>query len=70
MTVRQVLVLLAYLFLLLISIPWYWPAGDLRHVFGIPLWVVTVISVGLMVSILTSWNLLTDDDQNQSEGDE
>jgi hypothetical protein len=55
---------LAYLVLLALVIPWYWPAGDTRHAFGFPLWALASLAAVLATSIFTAYIYLSsiDDD--------
>ena len=50
---------LVYLVLLTMMIPWYWPAGDTRHAFGFPLWALASLGVVLATSILTAYIYLS-----------
>jgi hypothetical protein len=44
-----------YLVLLALVVPWYWPAGDTRHFFGVPLWAIVTLLAVLVTSIFTAW---------------
>jgi hypothetical protein len=55
---RQCLLIAAYLLLLVLAVPWYWPADDARMLLGLPLWVVVVLGTGLAAAALTAWVLL------------
>lgn len=55
---HQRLLIAAYLLLLVLAVPWYWPATDARVLLGLPLWVVVVLGVGLAAAGLTAWVLL------------
>ena len=57
-------VVLAYLVLLALVIPWYWSAGDTRHAFGFPLWALASLAAVLATSIFTAYIYLSsiDDD--------
>lgn len=46
-----------YLPLLLLGVPWYWPADDDRVWLGLPAWVVVAIAAGALAAALTSWLL-------------
>jgi len=48
----------AYLLLLAIGVPWYWPPGITGMWFGFPVWVAVALLVSLLASILTAWLLL------------
>ncbi len=43
-----------YLLLLVLAVPWYWPAGTLTVWFGMPAWVVVAILVSTAASVLTA----------------
>lgn len=55
---RGVVLTVVYLLLLVLAVPWYWPADETRLVLGLPLWVLTAILVGLATACLTAWILL------------
>jgi hypothetical protein len=44
----------AYLILLAVGVPWYWPEGDTTLWFGMPAWIVTAIAASSAVSVLTA----------------
>lgn len=48
-------IVMVYLGLLALVIPWYWPAGDTRHLFGLPLWVIATLGALLVTSAFTAW---------------
>ncbi len=48
---------LVYLALFAIGLPWYWPAGDLTMVFGVPAWVAVAIGAAAGASTFTAWLL-------------
>jgi hypothetical protein len=52
-------VMLVYLVLLALVIPWYWPAGDTRHAFGFPLWALASLAAVLTTSVFTAWIYLS-----------
>ena len=52
-------VIIAYLALLALVIPWYWPAGDTRSAYGLPLWVIATLAALLLTSAFTSWVFLS-----------
>ena len=52
-------IVLVYLVLLALVIPWYWPAGDARHLAGLPLWVLATLAALLLTSSFTAWVFLT-----------
>lgn len=45
---------LLYLVLLVLAVPWYWPADNHGVLFGMPAWVVVAIAVSACVSVLTA----------------
>lgn len=51
-------VVVLYLALLAIGIPWYWPAGDRSVWFGVPAWVAVALLVSIAVSVITAIILL------------
>ena len=53
-----------YLVLFALVIPWYWPAGDSRHLLGVPLWALAALAAVFLTSVFTAWVYLT-----QSEGE-
>jgi drug/metabolite transporter (DMT)-like permease len=57
---------LVYLMLLIVVVPWYWPAGDARHVFGLPYWVIVTLAAVFITSAFTAWVYLSraDDDSD------
>lgn len=48
---------LVYLALFAFGLPWYWPAGDVRLLFGIPAWVVAAIAAAAGAAAFTAWLL-------------
>jgi hypothetical protein len=48
-----------YLIFLALAIPWYWPSNDMRHIYGLPLWVISTLMVLLTTSIFTAWVFLS-----------
>jgi len=50
---------IVYLGLLALVIPWYWPAGDTRHFYGLPLWVIVTLTALLATSAFTAWVYLS-----------
>jgi hypothetical protein len=56
---RNALLAIVYLLLLVLAVPWYWPADETRLVLGMPIWVVTAILVGFVTACLTAWILLS-----------
>ena len=57
-------VALAYLILLALVIPWYWPAGDTRQAFGFPLWALASLLAVLATSVFTAWVYLSNADDD------
>ncbi len=47
----------AYLLLVAIGVPWYWPSGRMILWFGWPAWVLTAVASSLAASALTAWVL-------------
>ena len=62
----RIWILAVYLVLFALVIPWYWPAADSRHVFGIPLWALVTLAAVFLTSVFTAWVYLT---QSEGEGD-
>ncbi len=54
-TPRPRAIVLIYLLLLAMAIPWYWPASDTRHLFGLPLWAWVSLSAVMATSAFTAW---------------
>ena len=52
-------IVFVYLALLALVIPWYWPAGDTRHLYGLPLWVIATLAALLVTSAFTAWVFLS-----------
>ncbi len=52
-------VAVVYLVLLVLVIPWYWPAGDARHAFGFPLWALATLLALFVTSAFTAWVYLS-----------
>ena len=52
-------IVVVYLGLLAFVIPWYWPADDMRHVYGLPLWVIATLVALLLTSVFTAWVFLS-----------
>ena len=48
---------LAYLMILAVGIPWYWPKDDTTLWFGMPAWVVVAIAASVSLSGYTAWLL-------------
>jgi len=63
---RRAWILVVYLVLFSLVIPWYWPADDSRHIFGVPLWALTTLAAVFLTSAFTAWVYLT---QSDAEGD-
>lgn len=60
----------AYVVLLALGIPWYWPADQARFYLGFPLWALVSLLVGLLASVLTAWLFLHAPPQAGSGGNE
>jgi hypothetical protein len=54
----------AYVGLLALIIPWYWPSADTRQVWGFPFWSLASLGAALATSVLTAWVYWTSDDSN------
>ena len=52
-------IVIVYLGLLVLVIPWYWPAGDTRHLYGLPRWVIATLTALLVTSAFTAWVYLS-----------
>ena len=52
-------IVFVYLVLLAFVIPWYWPAGDTRHLYGLPLWVLATLAALFVTSAFTAWVFLS-----------
>jgi hypothetical protein len=48
---------LAFLLLLAVAVPWYWPRDDPSIWFGVPRWVVVAVGASAATSLLTAWLL-------------
>ncbi len=59
-------VVIVYLILLTLLIPWYWPADEARRLFGFPLWALTSLSVSLVTALFTAWLSLRDHEPEES----
>ena len=53
-----------YVGLLVLVIPWYWPAADTRQVGGFPFWALASLGAGFATSLFTAWVYWTSDDLN------
>ena len=51
-------IIIVYLILILIGIPWYWPADNKLIIFGMPAWVSIAILVSILTSFFTAYILL------------
>ncbi|MEM8983330.1 MAG: hypothetical protein AAGC71_09900 [Pseudomonadota bacterium] len=60
MTLRHIAIAAVYGALLVLAIPWYWPADDTRLVFGLPLWALASLAVLAIIAILTAGLCLRD----------
>ena len=60
-------IVVVYLGLLALVIPWYWPADDMRHAFGLPLWVIVTLIALLVTSVFTAWVFLTSPEDDTGE---
>jgi hypothetical protein len=41
--------------LLVLAVPWYWPADSTLVWFGVPAWVCVAVLVSLAAAVLTAW---------------
>ncbi|HSG65170.1 MAG TPA: hypothetical protein VLD39_09215 [Gammaproteobacteria bacterium] len=57
-----------YAVLLVLVIPWYWPVGDTRHVYGLPLWAIVTLSAVLVTSVFTAWVYLGRSEDGSDDG--
>ena len=46
-----------YAVLLLVAVPWYWPADDKTRSAGVPAWDVVAVACSAAVSVYTAWLL-------------
>lgn len=47
-----------YFILLVLSVPWYWPAASAEwRVFGVPSWAAVSLACYLAAAILTAWKI-------------
>ena len=51
-----------YVVLLLLVVPWYWPANDASLAFGFPVWALATLAAVLATSVFTAWVYLTQSD--------
>jgi hypothetical protein len=58
-------VVIVYLVLLALAIPWYWPSGDTRQAFGFPLWALASLAAVFATSLLTAYIYLSGVDEDQ-----
>jgi len=56
----------AYIVLLTLVVPWYWPVGDARQAFGFPLWALGTLGAVLVTSVFTAWVYLSNGDNDSS----
>lgn len=55
-------VVTVYAVLLALTVPWYWPAGDTRHINGLPFWALATLLAVLATSFFTAWLYLSSQD--------
>ncbi|MCH8263997.1 MAG: hypothetical protein IIC10_01260 [Proteobacteria bacterium] len=48
-------IVVVYLVLLTLLIPWYWPENDSLQLFGFPLWALVSLAVLFAASLFTAW---------------
>ena len=51
-------IVVVYLVLFSIGIPWYWPEDNLLIILGMPAWVTIAIAVSVLISVVTAYLLL------------
>jgi len=49
----------AFLLLLILAVPWYWPGGITASVLGVPVWVLVSLLVGLLAAGTCAWLCLS-----------
>jgi len=54
-TTRRWWIPAVYLLLILIGIPWYWPADDRRVWFGMPAWTAVALAASVLTSAFTAF---------------
>jgi len=57
-------IVFVYIGLLGLVIPWYWPADDIRQLWGFPLWSLASLSALFATSLFTAWVFLTGDESD------
>ena len=45
----------AFVFLFILAVPWYWDEEGAKPVFGMPLWALVSLGVSFIISCLTAW---------------
>jgi hypothetical protein len=53
-----------YVGLLVMVVPWYWPAANTRHLWGFPFWSLASLGAGFATALFTAWVYWTSDDSN------
>lgn len=53
-----------YALLTVLAIPWYWPADDVRHLLGFPLWGLVVLCMLWVTACFTAWVYVTSPDDD------
>ena len=51
-------IVIIYLILFSVGIPWYWPENNMSIILGMPAWVTIAIIVSFLISALTAFLLL------------
>ena len=51
-------IIVVYLILFSVGIPWYWPENNLSIILGLPAWVTIAIAVSILISVFTAFLLL------------
>lgn len=57
-------IIVVYALLTVLAIPWYWPADDVRHLLGFPLWGLVVLCMLWVTACFTAWVYVTSPDDD------
>ena len=52
---NRLFIVVSYLVLLALVVPWYWPEGDAKRVLGLPLWSLATLLALLLTAAFTAW---------------
>jgi hypothetical protein len=55
---RHYWIIVVYIFLITVGVPWYWPDNINYMVIGLPLWVLIAIIISICASFFTAFILL------------